>query len=64
MISADRVAEQLGEVLKLDVKAFAVPRAEWAEAFEQFGIPKGHTARSAATWLTAYCDLVPSGRRR
>ena len=34
---------QLGEVLKLDVKAFAVPRAGWAEAFEQFGIPKGHT---------------------
>jgi hypothetical protein len=25
------------------VKAFAVPRAGWAEAFEQFGIPKGHT---------------------
>jgi uncharacterized protein YbjT (DUF2867 family) len=43
-VSADDVAEQLGEVLKLDVKAFAVPRAGWAEAFEQFGIPKGHTA--------------------
>ena len=43
MVSADEVAEQLGEVLKLDVKAFAVPRAGWAEAFEQFGIPKGHT---------------------
>jgi uncharacterized protein YbjT (DUF2867 family) len=43
MVSADQVAEQLGEVLKLDVKAFAVPRAGWAEAFEQFGIPKGHT---------------------
>jgi hypothetical protein len=40
---ADEVAEQLGEVLNLDVKAFAVPRAGWAEAFEQFGIPKGHT---------------------
>jgi len=25
------------------VKAFAVPRAGWAGAFEQFGIPKGHT---------------------
>jgi hypothetical protein len=25
----------LGEVLTLDVKAFAVPRAGWAEAFEQ-----------------------------
>src|SRR5579863_2599200 len=44
MVSADEVAEQLGEVLKLDVKAFAVPRAGWAAAFEQFGIPKGHTA--------------------
>jgi DNA invertase Pin-like site-specific DNA recombinase len=25
------------------VKALAVPRAGWAEAFEQFGIPKGHS---------------------
>jgi len=38
MVTADEVAEQLGEVLKVDVKAFAVPRAGWAEAFEQFGI--------------------------
>jgi len=43
MVTADEVAAQLGEVLKLDVKALAVPRAGWAEAFEQFGIPKGHT---------------------
>ena len=43
MISPDEVAGQLGDVLKLDVQAFAVPRAGWAEAFEQFGIPKGHT---------------------
>lgn len=43
MVSADEVAAQLGEVLNLDVKALAVPRAGWAEAFEQFGIPKGHT---------------------
>ncbi|MGA8406297.1 MAG: hypothetical protein WB680_03880, partial [Candidatus Acidiferrales bacterium] len=43
MVSADEVAKQLGEVLKRDVKAFAVPRAGWAEAFEQFGVPKGHT---------------------
>ena len=35
MVTADEVAEQLGEVLNLDVKAFAVPRAGWAEAFEQ-----------------------------
>ncbi len=44
MVTADEVAEQLGEVLDLDVKAFAVPRAGWAEAFEQIGIPNGHTA--------------------
>ena len=31
------------EVLKLDVKAFALPRAAWADAFQQFGVPKGHT---------------------
>ncbi|MGB7198166.1 MAG: hypothetical protein WBG23_07645, partial [Acidobacteriaceae bacterium] len=43
MVSADEVAAQLGEVLKLDVKAFAVPRAGWAETFQQFGVPKGHT---------------------
>jgi len=43
MVSADEVAEQLGEVLKRDVKAFAVPRAGWAVAFEQFGVPKGQT---------------------
>jgi len=43
MVSADDVAAQLGDVLKHDVTAFAVPRAAWAEAFEQFGIPKGRT---------------------
>jgi len=43
MVSSDEVAGQLGEVLKIDVKAFAIPRAGWAEAFEQFGIPKGQT---------------------
>jgi uncharacterized protein YbjT (DUF2867 family) len=42
-VSADDVAAQLGDVLKLDVKAFAVPRAGWAAAFEQFGVPKGQT---------------------
>jgi len=44
MVTADEVAERLGEVLNLAVKAFVVPRAEWAKAFEQLGIPKGHTA--------------------
>ncbi|HHB1426531.1 TPA: NmrA family NAD(P)-binding protein [Serratia odorifera] len=43
MVSADEVAEQLGEVLNLDVKAFAIPRTGWAEALEQFGIPAGHS---------------------
>src|SRR6202522_983419 len=43
MVSADEVAEQLGDVLTLDVKAFALPRAAWADAFQQFGVPKGHT---------------------
>ena len=43
MVSADDVAQQLGELLKLDVKAFAIPRAGWAEALAQFGVPKGHT---------------------
>src|SRR6202048_1036955 len=43
MVSADEVAAQLGEVLKLDVKAFALPRAAWADSFQQFGVPKGHT---------------------
>jgi uncharacterized protein YbjT (DUF2867 family) len=48
MVSADEVAAQLGEVLKLNVKAFAVPRAAWPAAFEQFGIPKGQTGPAEA----------------
>jgi uncharacterized protein YbjT (DUF2867 family) len=43
MVAPDEVAAQLGDVLNLEVKAFAVPRAGWAEAFEQFGVPKGRT---------------------
>jgi hypothetical protein len=43
MVSADEVAAQLGEVMKLDVKAVAVPRAGWPDTFEQFGIPKGQS---------------------
>ena len=43
MVTADEVAEQMGEALNLGVKAFAVPRAGWAKAFELFGIPIGHT---------------------
>ncbi|MFC4528165.1 NmrA family NAD(P)-binding protein [Dyella halodurans] len=43
MVSADEVAAQLGDVMKLDVKAVAVPRAGWPDTFEQFGIPKGQS---------------------
>ena len=56
MVSADEVATQLGEVLKVDVKAFAVPRAGWPAAFEQFGIPKGQTGPAEAMY-----DAVNSG---
>ena len=48
MVSADEVAAQLGEVLNLDVKAFAIPRAGWPAAFEQLGIPKGQTGPAEA----------------
>lgn len=43
MVTADEVAEHFSEVLNLEVKSIAVSRAGWAGAFEQFGIPKGHT---------------------
>ncbi|MGA7824390.1 MAG: NmrA family NAD(P)-binding protein, partial [Steroidobacteraceae bacterium] len=56
MVSADEVAAQLGEVLKVDVKAFAIPRSGWAEAFEQFGIPKGRTGPAEAMF-----DAVNAG---
>ena len=50
MVSADEVAAQLGEVMQRDVKAFTVPRAGWAAAFEQFGIPKGQTGPAQAMY--------------
>src|SRR6266702_404678 len=56
MVSADEVAAQLGEVLQRDVKAFAVPRAGWPAAFEQFGIPKGQTGPAEAMF-----DAVNAG---
>lgn len=56
MVSADEVAAQLGEVLKVGVKAFAIPRAGWPEAFEQLGIPKGHTGPAEAMF-----DAVNAG---
>jgi uncharacterized protein YbjT (DUF2867 family) len=42
--SGQRVVE-LGSMISADevAKAFAIPRAGWTAAFEQFGIPKGHT---------------------
>jgi uncharacterized protein YbjT (DUF2867 family) len=56
MVSADEVATQLGEVLKVDVKAFAVPRGGWPAAFEQLGIPIGQTGPAEAMF-----DAVNSG---
>ena len=66
MVTANEVAEQLGEVLNLDVKAFAVPRAGWAEAFEQFGIPKGHTgpAGNVQAVNAGWMDLEVEGTER
>lgn len=43
MLSPDKIATQLGEVLGREVKAQAIPRAEWAGALEQMGFPKGET---------------------
>ena len=56
MVSADEVAMQLGEALKVDVKAFAIPRDGWPAAFEQFGIPKGQTGPAEAMF-----DAVNAG---
>jgi hypothetical protein len=56
MVSADEVATQLGDVLKIDVKAFAIPRAGWPAAFEQLGIPKGQTGPAEAMF-----DAVNAG---
>jgi len=56
MVSADEVAAQLGEVLRVDVKAFAIPRAGWPAAFQQLGVPKGQTEPAEAMF-----DAVNSG---
>lgn len=61
MVSADEVAAQLGEVLALDVKAFAIPRAGWAEVFEQFGVPKGHTGAAEETYESVNAGLMDLG---
>src|SRR6202522_2513688 len=64
MVSADEVAAQLGEVLKLNVKAFAVPRAGWPAAFEQLGIPKVQTGPAEAMFEavnSGWMDLGVAG---
>jgi hypothetical protein len=59
--TADEVAEQLGEVLNRDMKAFAVPRAGWANTFEQFGIPKGHTGPAEEMFEAANAGWMDLG---
>ena len=67
MVSADEVAQQLGEVLNRDVKAFAVPRVEWPAAFEQMGIPKGRTGPAEDMYEAVnagWMDLGAAGTER
>ena len=64
MFSADEVAAQLGDAMQRDVKAFAVPRAEWPAEFEQFGIPKGRTGPAEAMFEAVnagWMDLGAAG---
>ena len=61
MVSADEVAAQLGEVLKLNVKAFALPRTAWADAFQQFGVPKGHTGAAEETYESVNAGWMDLG---
>ena len=61
MVSANEVAAQLGEVMKLDVKAFAVPRAEWPAAFEQSGNPKGQTGPAEAMFEAVNAGWIDLG---
>jgi uncharacterized protein YbjT (DUF2867 family) len=63
LVSADEVAAQLGEVLNLDVKAFAVPRAGWPAAFEQIGIPKGQTGAAEAMFEAINAGWMDLGVR-
>jgi uncharacterized protein YbjT (DUF2867 family) len=60
-VSADEVAAQLGDVMQREVKAFAVPRAEWPAAFEQFGIPKGQTGPAEAMFEAVNAGLMDLG---
>jgi uncharacterized protein YbjT (DUF2867 family) len=61
MVSADEVAAQLGEVLKLDVKAFALPRAAWADVFQQSGVPKGHTGAAEEMYESVNAGAMDLG---
>ncbi|MEZ2418981.1 NmrA family NAD(P)-binding protein [Luteibacter sp. RCC_6_2] len=56
MVSADEVAAQLGDVMKLDVTAVSVPRAAWPDTFEQFGVPKGQSGLAETMY-----DFVNAG---
>jgi len=56
MVSADEVAAQLGDVMKIDVKAVSVPRAAWPDTFEQFGVPKGQSGLAETMY-----DFVNAG---
>ncbi len=64
MVTADEVAEQLGQVLNLDVKAFAIPRAGWAQALEQFGIPKGHSGPAEEMYEAVNAGWMDLGAER
>ena len=64
LVSADDVAAHLGEVLKLDVKAFAVPRAGWPAAFEQLGIPKGQTGPAEEMFEAVNAGWMDLGVKR
>jgi len=61
MVSADEVAAQLGEVMKLDVKAVAIPRAGWPSTFEQFGIPKGQSAPAEVMYEAVNAGMMDLG---
>jgi hypothetical protein len=61
MVSADEVAAQLGEVMMLDVKAVAVPRAGWPGVFEQLGIPTGQSGPAEAMYEAVNAGAMDIG---
>jgi hypothetical protein len=50
MVSADQLAARVGEVMQLDVKTVAIPRAQWPAAFEQLRIPNAQTGPIEVTY--------------